>query len=51
MTNYEGYSYYEIPANPARYGKTTDEELQQLIANYLVLLGGQTEDNMSNGPL
>ncbi|MDR0583513.1 MAG: MMPL family transporter [Treponema sp.] len=51
MTNYEGYSYYEIPANPARYGKTTDEELQQLISNYLVLLGGQTEDSMSNDPL
>jgi predicted RND superfamily exporter protein len=51
MANYEGYSYYEIPADPARYGKTTDEELQQLIANYLVLLGGQTEDSMSNDPL
>jgi predicted RND superfamily exporter protein len=51
MANYEGYSYYEIPADTARYGKTTDEELQQLIANYLVLLGGQTEDSMSNDPL
>jgi predicted RND superfamily exporter protein len=51
MTNYEGYSYYEIPADPARYGKTTDEELRQLISNYLVLLGGQTEDSMSNDPL
>jgi predicted RND superfamily exporter protein len=51
ITNYEGYSYYEIPADPARYGKTTDKELQQLIANYLVLLGGQTEASMSNDPL
>jgi predicted RND superfamily exporter protein len=51
MTNYEGYAYYEIPADPARYGKATDEELRQLIANYLVLLGGQTEDSMSNDPL
>jgi predicted RND superfamily exporter protein len=51
MTNYEGYSYYEIPSDPARYGKATDGELQQLIANYLVLLGGQTEDSMSNDPL
>jgi predicted RND superfamily exporter protein len=51
MANYEGYSYYEIPADPARYGKTTDEELQQLVANYLVLLAGQTEDSMSNDPL
>jgi predicted RND superfamily exporter protein len=51
MANYEGYSYYEIPSDPARYGKTTDEELQQLISNYLVLLGGQSEDSMSNDPL
>jgi predicted RND superfamily exporter protein len=51
MTNYDGYSYYEIPADPARYGKTTDEELEQLIANYLVLLAGQTDDSMSNDPL
>jgi predicted RND superfamily exporter protein len=51
MANYEGYSYYEIPSDPERYGKTTDEELQQLIANYLVLLGGQSEDSMSNDPL
>jgi predicted RND superfamily exporter protein len=51
ITNYEGYSYYEIPADPDRCGKTTDEELQQLIANYLVLLGGQSENSMSNDPL
>jgi predicted RND superfamily exporter protein len=51
MANYEGYSYYEIPSDPARYGKTTDEELQPLISNYLVLLGGQSEDSMSNDPL
>ncbi|MDR1126522.1 MAG: MMPL family transporter [Treponema sp.] len=51
MTNYDGYSYYEIPADPVRYGKTTDEELEQLIANYLVLLAGQTDDSMSNDPL
>jgi predicted RND superfamily exporter protein len=51
MTNYKGYSYYEIPSDPARYGKTTEEELQRLIANYLALLGGQAEDSMSNDPL
>lgn len=51
MVNYKGYSYYEIPTDPARYGKETDKELQQLIANYLVLLGGQVEDNMSNDAL
>jgi predicted RND superfamily exporter protein len=51
MTNYEGYAYYEIPADPARYGKETSEELRQLVSNYLVLLAGQTDDSMSNDPL
>jgi predicted RND superfamily exporter protein len=51
MTNYGGYSYYEIPTDPARYGKTTKEELGQLVANYLVLLGGQSDSSMSNDPL
>jgi predicted RND superfamily exporter protein len=50
MTNYEGRAYYEIPADPARYGKQTDEELQQLIANYLVPLAG-SENGMLNDPL
>ena len=50
MTNYEGRAYYEIPADPARYGKTTDAELQQLIANYLVPLAG-SDNRMSNDPL
>jgi predicted RND superfamily exporter protein len=51
MTNYEGYSYYEIPTDPARYGKETSEELQQLVANYLVLLAGGSGSTMSNDPL
>jgi predicted RND superfamily exporter protein len=51
ITNYEGYSYYEIPANPARYGKTTPEELEGLVANYLVLLAGNSDDSFSNDPL
>jgi predicted RND superfamily exporter protein len=38
--NYEGSSYYEVPSDPARYGKTTPEELKQLVSNYLVLLSG-----------
>jgi len=38
--NYEGAAYYEIPRDPARYGKTSDEELKQLVSNYLVLLSG-----------
>jgi predicted RND superfamily exporter protein len=51
MANYEGYSYYEIPTDPARYGKQSKEELAQLVANYLVLLAGDSDETMSNDPL
>ncbi|GHT68855.1 antibiotic transporter [Spirochaetia bacterium] len=51
MTNYEGRAYYEIPAVPARYGKETPQELQQLISNYLILLAGNAENSFSNDPL
>jgi predicted RND superfamily exporter protein len=40
LTNYRGAAYYEIPTDPARYGKSNAEELQGLISNYLVLLSG-----------
>jgi predicted RND superfamily exporter protein len=48
--NYEGASYYEIPVDPKRYGKETPEELQRLIANYLVLLSGNISE-YANDPL
>jgi predicted RND superfamily exporter protein len=48
--NYEGASYYEIPVDPKRYGKETKEELQKLIANYLVLLSGNISE-YANDPL
>jgi uncharacterized protein len=51
LTNYEGMAYYEIPADPKRYGKETKEELQRLIANYLVLLAGDDDSGYSNDPL
>jgi uncharacterized protein len=51
LTNYEGMAYYEIPSEPKRYGKETPEELQQLIANYLVLLAGDDDSGYSNDPL
>jgi uncharacterized protein len=51
LTNYEGMAYYEIPSNPRRYGKETKEELQRLIANYLVLLAGGDDSGYSNDPL
>jgi hypothetical protein len=43
LVNYDGFSYYEIPADPARYGKETPEELRRLVSNYLVLLSGGVE--------
>jgi predicted RND superfamily exporter protein len=49
-TNYEGMAYYEIPRNPAKYGKMTDDELEGLTANYLALLSGDISD-YSNDPL
>jgi Predicted exporters of the RND superfamily len=51
LTNYDGMAYYEIPSNPRRYGKETPEELQRLIANYLVLLAGDDDSGYSNDPL
>ncbi|GHU72269.1 antibiotic transporter [Spirochaetia bacterium] len=48
--NYEGMAYYEIPRSPEKYGKTTDAELEQLIANYLVLLSGD-DTGYSNDPI
>jgi uncharacterized protein len=40
LINFEGASYYEIPSDPERYGKTSPEELMQLVSNYLILLSG-----------
>ena len=51
LTNYDGMAYYEIPSQPERYGKRTSEELQRLIANYLVLLAGGDDMGYSNDPL
>jgi predicted RND superfamily exporter protein len=50
QTNYEGMSYYEIPRDPAKYGKTSDAELEGIIANYLALLAGGNTD-YSNDPM
>jgi predicted RND superfamily exporter protein len=50
QVNYEGASYYEIPVDPKRYGKETPAELTRLIANYLVLLSGNTS-GYTNDPL
>jgi len=50
LINYDGAAYYEIPSDPKRYGKSNAEELQQLIANYLILLSGNIS-SYANDPL
>jgi predicted RND superfamily exporter protein len=50
LVNYDGAAYYEIPSDPGKYGKTTPEELQRLVSNYLVLLSGSI-DQYANDPL
>ncbi|MDR1803434.1 MAG: MMPL family transporter [Treponema sp.] len=50
LVNYEGAAYYEIPGDPARYGKTTPEELSLLVSNYLILLSGNIS-SYANDPL
>ncbi|MDR3275827.1 MAG: MMPL family transporter [Treponema sp.] len=50
LTNYEGAAYYEIPSDPAKYGRESPEELQRLISNYMVLLSGNISD-YANDPI
>ncbi|MDR2097507.1 MAG: MMPL family transporter [Spirochaetaceae bacterium] len=50
LVNYEGASYYEIPADPARYGKADKDALARLIGNYLVMLASD-DNSYSNDPL
>jgi predicted RND superfamily exporter protein len=50
LVNFEGAAYYEIPADPAKYGKTRAEELAGLVSNYLILLSGNI-DAYANDPL
>jgi predicted RND superfamily exporter protein len=44
LVNYEGAAYYEVPVDPARYGKADGAELAALVSNYLVLLAGSIDD-------
>ncbi|MDR2501609.1 MAG: MMPL family transporter [Treponema sp.] len=50
QVNYEGAAYYEIPRNPAKYGKQSPGELQRLVSNYLALLSGNISA-YANDPL
>jgi len=48
--NYEGATYYEIPSNPAKYGKSSKQELENIVSNYMVLLSGDIS-SYANDPL
>ena len=50
LINFEGAAYYEVPSDPARYGMSCPTELQQLVANYLILLSGNIS-SYANDPL
>ncbi|HHU35670.1 MAG TPA: RND family transporter [Treponema sp.] len=38
--NHEGAAYYEIPADPARYGQADMAGLRNVVSNYMMLLSG-----------
>lgn len=38
--NYDGLGYYEIPADPAKYGQADTAGLKRVIGNYMMLLSG-----------
>lgn len=46
--NKRGSRFYEIPLIPEKYGKTTQDELQGLIENYLILLSGNSDGFIDN---
>ena len=46
--NYKGLAYYEIPSDPKKYGKNSQEELSAIMQNYLILLGKNTEGFLDN---
>jgi len=41
--NYEGYAFYEIPYDPAKYMKSSREQLSGIISNYTMMLGDSLE--------
>lgn len=48
--NFDGASYYEIPSDPAKYGKEDAEGLKAIISNYMMLLSGDIS-SFANDPL
>lgn len=46
--NYKGLAYYEIPTDPKKYGRNSQEELSAIMQSYLILLGKNTEGFLDN---
>ncbi|MEL3907595.1 MAG: efflux RND transporter permease subunit [Treponemataceae bacterium] len=46
--NYNGLSYYEIPSDPAKYGKVDMDGLQAIIHDYLILLASNLDGFVDN---
>ena len=43
INNYKGAAFDEIPLDPAKYGLNSQEELRQLISQYMVLYSGNLD--------
>lgn len=43
LKNFQGAAFYEVPEDPAKYGLDTEEELKELITQYLVLYSGSLD--------
>ena len=43
LRNFEGAAFNELPFDPAKYGLSDDEDLQNLISQYLVLYSGNLD--------
>jgi predicted RND superfamily exporter protein len=48
--NYKGAAYYEIPTDPAKYGRTSKDELASIVKGFLTLLSGNIS-SYANDPL
>ncbi|MDC7219064.1 MAG: MMPL family transporter [Spirochaetales bacterium] len=44
LTNYKGAAYYEIPSDLSKYPVNDEEELKNLIAQYLLLYSGSLDE-------
>ena len=43
INNYQGAAFDEVPRDPAKYGLATEEDLRNLISQYLVLYSGSLD--------